>query len=76
MARRCGAPVGIGYPQYSEINEPSPKPCPKNILMGVGLGGGETPSCLRIFPLIFYDTEGFNRARYLLKVIVTAKNDQ
>jgi hypothetical protein len=25
--------------------------------MGVGQGGGETPSCLRISLLFFYDTE-------------------
>ena len=63
MGRRCGAPVGIEtIPPYSEFNEPSPKPCPKNILMGVGHGGGETPSGLRISLFFFMTPKGFNKA--------------
>ena len=54
------APVGIEtIPQYSEFNEPSPKPCPKNILMAVGQGGGETPSCLRISLFFFMTPKWF-----------------
>jgi hypothetical protein len=66
MAHRCGTQVEIEtIPQYSEFNEPSPKNCPKNILMGMGQGGGETHSCLRISLLIFYITEGFQQSGFL-----------
>jgi hypothetical protein len=31
--------------------------------MGVGQGGGEATSCLRIFLLNFYNTEGFPQSQ-------------
>jgi len=43
--RHCGAPVGIEtLLKIAELHE-SGKPCLMDILLGVGQGGGETPSC-------------------------------
>jgi hypothetical protein len=38
--------------------------------MVVGQGGGETTSCLRIFLLIFYNTEGFQQSPFADKKAV------
>ncbi len=53
-------PGGIGNSlEIYEISNIALKPAQSISYQGWGKGGGETPSCLRIFHLFFYDPEEF-----------------
>ncbi len=57
-------PVGIEtISSYSEFNDPSPKPCPENLVLGVGRERVKPPPGLPHFPPIFYITEGFQQSQ-------------
>jgi hypothetical protein len=76
LPRRCGDPVGIGLPGDPWIFRPFlMNPVHRAIIIRVGQGGGETPSCRRISGSIFYylsQCQDVNRAEILVNQIMSA----